>query len=249
MGVVSSPSPLGTGPTHGGASSVPTRSGAAGEELAQRGRGTARTVVARERQWMMGGGLRGESHHPAPRACSHSSARPGHAVMVSSLARSPQPATSWGKLGATSHERNRPWAPPGATRRRRDTAPNAEPPLDIAAAPPHRLAERRPVHRSTGRGHLERDAKLLEHGPDGREPKLPEQPRKLARVAADPDAMAEGAQRANYAHARLTGVKLPRMQVDDRWTPGARRAPSLTPGPEPSAPSPASFATRLAAGR
>jgi len=108
VGAVSSPSPLGTGPTHGGASSVPTRSGAAGEELAQRGRGTARTVVARERQWMMGGGLRGESHHPAPRACSHSSARPGHAVMVSSLARSPQPATSWGKLGATSHERNSP---------------------------------------------------------------------------------------------------------------------------------------------
>ena len=140
MRAVSSPSPLGTGPTHVGASSVPTRSGAAGEQLAQWGRGTARTVVARERQWMMGGGLRGESHHPAPRACSHASSRPGHAVMVSSLARSPQPATSWGKLGATSHERNRPWAPRGATRRRRDTAPNAEPPLDIAAAPPHRLA-------------------------------------------------------------------------------------------------------------
>src|SRR5438477_431666 len=74
-------------------------------------------------------------------------------------------------------------------------------------------------------GRSERDARRLEHGPDGREPRLPEQPRELACVAADPDAMAEGAQRPNSAHARLTGVKLPRMKVNDRWSPGALEAP------------------------
>ena len=76
-----------------------------------------------------------------------------------------------------------------------------------------------------GAGRLELDTELCEHRARGRKAELPEQPRELLRIAGDADPVAEARQQPDPAQPRLPGVKLPRMDVDDRWPACPLEAP------------------------
>src|SRR2546427_1608262 len=70
------------------------------------------------------------------------------------------------------------------------------------------------------RDRLKLDAELLEHRTGGRETELAQQQREFVRVASDADPMAQAAQQPDPSYPRLAEVKLPWMQIDDRWPAG-----------------------------